>query len=201
VESYKTRVIPETFPPPNYPFPGMLANQPIALKNHYFSMTGTNIAIYKALTSKEPVMAYRQNLPGLFLAILMFGLVGPVWSEAKVVAPDTIPGTTKVDAEGVLDIVQNNPDILIIDARMRKDRVQGYMEGSISLPDVETTCESLAKFIPRKTSPLLFYCNGPKCGRSGKSSRKALACGYTHVYWFRGGFEEWKQKDYPYLKE
>ena len=146
-------------------------------------------------------------LSGLFAAVTVLGFVGPAQAveekkeEKKIVAPDTIPGTTKVDAERVLDIVQKIPKLVIIDARIRKDRTQGYLEGSVSLPDIKTTCESLAKVIPKKFSPVLFYCNGPKCGRSVKSSRKALACGYTNIYWFRGGFEEWKKKNYPYLKE
>ncbi|HEU5338470.1 MAG TPA: hypothetical protein VFU39_04200 [Sulfuricaulis sp.] len=67
-------------------------------------------------------MECRTKWPGLFLATLMFGFAGPVWSEAKILAPDTIPGTTKVDAEGVLDIIQNFPEIPIIDTRMRAER-------------------------------------------------------------------------------
>lgn len=117
------------------------------------------------------------------------------------IAPDTIPGITKVDADGLLDLADQTPNLILIDARIRQDRKQGYIEGSISFPDVDTNCTSLAKTIPDKSLPLLFYCNGPKCRRSVNSSRQALACGYTHVYWFRGGFEEWKQKKYPYLKE
>ena len=136
-----------------------------------------------------------------FAAVLAMGLPGLVRAADKVISPDTIPGTTKVDAEGVLDAVEKIANLVIIDARIRQDRVQGYIEGSVSLPDVDTSCESLKKIIPRKSSPVLFYCNGPKCGRSVTSSRRALTCGYTQVYWFRGGFEEWKQKNYPILKE
>jgi rhodanese-related sulfurtransferase len=106
-----------------------------------------------------------------------------------------------VDAEGVLELAEKNPELVIVDARIRQDRLQGYIEGSISLPDVDTSCESLAKVIPRKSTPVLFYCNGPKCGRSVNSSRKAVGCGYASVYWYRGGFEEWKNKNYPYLKK
>lgn len=80
----------------------------------------------------------------------MFSLAGPVWSEAKVVTPDTIPGTTKVDAEGVLGVVQKIPNILIVDSRMCQDRVQGHLEGFVSLPDIDNTCASLAKIIPEK---------------------------------------------------
>lgn len=129
------------------------------------------------------------------------GVVVSASADGKVVAPDVIPGTTKVDAEGVFDLAGKYPGLIIIDARIREDRAQGYIEGSTSLPDVATTCDSLAAIVPKKTAPVLFYCNGPKCGRSVHSARKALACGYKDVYWFRGGFEEWKDKNYPFLKE
>jgi rhodanese-related sulfurtransferase len=105
----------------------------------------------------------------------------------------------RVDAESVLDLIESLPTLKIIDARMSQDRIHGYLEGSVSLPDINTDCKSLANHLAKKSQPVLFYCNGPKCGRSAKSSVKALECGYTQVYWFRGGFEEWKQKNYPYL--
>jgi rhodanese-related sulfurtransferase len=114
-----------------------------------------------------------RSLALLTAAIGMVGLADPAPADVGGdVSPDEIPGATKVD-----------------------------VEGSISLPDVKTTCSSLAKNISRKSAPVLFYCNGPRCGRSVNSSRKALSCGYTRVYWFRGGFEEWKKKNYPFVKE
>src|SRR3989344_477616 len=99
---------------------------------------------------------------------------GAAWAEGGVVSPDSIPGTVKVDAEGLLDLVEKHPGFVIVDARIRQDRLQGYIEGSISLPDVETDCESLARIVPARSVPVLFYCNGPKCGRSVHASRKAL---------------------------
>ena len=138
---------------------------------------------------------------GFLLFWITLNFISPVAAGDKIVSPETIPGATKVDAEGVIGLVEKIPDLIIIDARIRQDRVQGYIEGSISLPDVETTCEKLIKVIPQKSSSVLFYCNGPKCGRSVHSLLKALSCGYHTVYWFRGGFEEWKNKNYPFLKE
>jgi len=115
--------------------------------------------------------------------------------------PLLVTGTIKVSAEELLDVAAKMPDLLIIDARIPEDRKQGYIEGSVSLPDVDTDCVTLAKVIPKKSTPVLFYCNGVKCGRSVKSSRIAIKCGYSHVYWFRGGFEEWKAKNYPFIKD
>jgi len=121
-----------------------------------------------------------------------------VWSEDS---PESIEGTTKVTAEQLIELVGEIPNLIIVDSRIPGDRKQGFIEGSISLPDVDTNCESLAKTIAKKTSPVLFYCNGVKCGRSAKAIVIAKSCGYNNIHWFRGGFEEWLAKDYPYLQE
>lgn len=143
---------------------------------------------------------HRHRLP-VFFACVCIVFLAPANAENGVVSPESISGASKVDAEGVLDLVEKIPTLVIVDARISQDRLQGYIEGSLSLPDVETDCASLAKIVPKKKTPVLFYCNGPKCGRSVHSSRKALECGYANVYWFRGGFEEWKKKNYPYVKK
>ena len=116
-------------------------------------------------------------------------------------APESIPGVTRVDAEGLLALVEKTPPPVIVDSRIAMDRKQGYIEGSSSLPDTDTNCASLARIIPSLGRPVLFYCNGVKCGRSGVAAGIARRCGYTRLYWYRGGFEDWKQKGYPYLKE
>ncbi len=139
-----------------------------------------------------------RRLPVIVTSFFM-ALAGSALAENKVVAPESIPGATVVDAEGVLDLVEKFPRLVMVDARIRQDRKLGYIEGSVTLADVDTTCESLARIIPQKSSPVLLYCNGPSCVRSARSTQKALACGYTRLYWFRGGFEEWKAKNYPYL--
>jgi rhodanese-related sulfurtransferase len=140
------------------------------------------------------------NLPLLtLLCLAVFPGAGLRADDIK--SPENIPGTTKVDAEGVLQLVETIPELIIIDSRVALDRKQGYIQGSQSLPDAETTCASLAKHLRAKDAPVLFYCNGVKCGRSVKAALMAMQCGYNRVYWFRGGFEEWKQKNYPFLKE
>ena len=106
-----------------------------------------------------------------------------------------------MDAETVIEIAGSADTLVIIDSRISDDRRQGYIEGSISLPDENTDCDSLAIHLATTNTPVLFYCNGPKCGRSGNAVKIALSCGYGNIYWFRGGFEEWKAKNYPLIKE
>ena len=115
-------------------------------------------------------------------------------------SPDTIDGTKKIDAEGLIELVSQNENQIIIDSRIPSDRKLGHIPGSISLPDTDTSCESLARTIPEKTSPVVFYCNGPRCRRSDNAVVIARDCGYRDIYWFRGGIEAWKASNYPVEK-
>ncbi len=133
------------------------------------------------------------------LAWCLLVLAGAAWA-GKQVTPESIDGTTRVNAEEVIDLVESKPDLVIIDARKASDYRKGHIEGAVSLPNTETTPETLAKVIPSKETPVLFYCNGVKCGRSVKSAEIALQAGYENIYWFRGGIEEWQAKGLPLVR-
>lgn len=143
----------------------------------------------------------KASLFGVFLVFILMAKLSLSFSADEQDAPLLIEDTIKVSAEGLLEIAEKTPDILLIDSRIKADRKQGYIEGSISLPDIDTNCKSLAKIIPKKNNAVLFYCNGVKCGRSVTASKIALKCGYTTVYWFRGGYAEWQAKKYPSIKD
>lgn len=137
-----------------------------------------------------------------FISMTVAMMLSGVAAAAPVVpVPEQIPGVKRVDAEAVIDLAAKLPKLIIIDSRVVGDRKMGYIENSVSLPDAKTNCKSLAKIIPAKTTPVLFYCNGVKCGRSVVATRIALQCGYKDIYWFRGGFEEWRAKQFPFLNE
>jgi rhodanese-related sulfurtransferase len=147
--------------------------------------------------SRMNTVTYRWHI----IFFLLFSILSLPCMAEKIISPESIPGSKKVDAEGVIQLVNQIPELLVIDARITSDRKQGFIEGSVSLPDIDTNCNSLARIIPGKSAPVLFFCNGVRCGRSAKSVKIALDCGYNNVFWFRGGFEEWQAKGYPYLTE
>ncbi len=112
-----------------------------------------------------------------------------------------ISGVQNLDAESLIELAHASPELVVIDSRVSDDRKLGYIEDSISLPDELTSCKTLNKITSDKTRMLAFYCNGIKCGRSMKAIKIAQKCGYKYLYWFKGGFQEWRLKDYPYLME
>ena len=142
---------------------------------------------------------YRHTLL-LFLWFYLSTLSQTVTGNEKIVSPVHIDGTTIVDAAGLIETVTQIPELILIDSRLPADHREGFIEGSVSLPDTDTDCDSLAGIVPALTTPLLFYCNGIKCGRSATTAAIAVACGYTRVYWFRNGMEEWQEQEYPLVQ-
>ena len=120
-------------------------------------------------------------------------------SEKK--SPESIDGTTRVSAEDIFDLYDKFENLVIIDSRKPSDRAGGYIEDSIALPDTDTTPATLAEHVATKATEVVFYCNGPKCGRSVKAAKIAVKDGYKNVYWFRGGWEEWSNNNYPFAKD
>lgn len=132
----------------------------------------------------------------LSLALLLLSFCTTALAE-KPVAPQSVPGTTRVGAEQVVELILSNPKLKVIDSRHSEEYAKGHIEGAISLLDSEMTPALLAKHVAGKDAPVLFYCNGERCLRSSNAARKAVAWGYAKVYWFRGGWQEWVEKKMP----
>lgn len=114
---------------------------------------------------------------------------------------DGIAGATTIDAEHLIELYQSQQQVTLIDSRLGEDRRFGYIESSISLPLAKTSCASLDRLVADKSQPIAFYCNGTKADASIVAASIAVDCGYSQLYWFRGGFKEWEDKDYPFVIE
>ena len=116
-------------------------------------------------------------------------------------APRALAVAITIDAENLIELYQSVPGLKIVDSRLREDRVQGYIENSVNLPIAETDCDTLAQLASDRDQAFVFYCNGDAANSSIEAIKIASACGYRRLFWFRGGFVEWEDKDYPYLIE
>jgi len=137
---------------------------------------------------------------GRFLSILAvvfaFGST-PAFAAHR--APENIDGATTITAAELIELAATTSNLVVIDARKPSDWEDGYIDGAIHAVNTELTADSLAT-IARREQPVVFYCNGPKCYRSGDASTKAVQWGWRQVYWFRGGIEEWVAEGFPLTK-
>jgi rhodanese-related sulfurtransferase len=113
-------------------------------------------------------------------------------------APLTIPGAKTLDAKGVIELIAATPGLAIVDNRTKADFDSGHIEGAVNILDADMTAESvLAGAVKTKGTPVLFYCNGVKCGRAAKATARAVGWGYANVYYYALGIHDWKENQFP----
>jgi rhodanese-related sulfurtransferase len=138
-------------------------------------------------------------LAGLGFAALV--ALAPLPTRAQ--APQTVAGAQTLDSDAVIALIEKAPTLVIIDARHEKDYQEGHIEGALRLLDDDMIAAgpgSLGKVAAAKSTPLLFYCNGPACGRAAKSAAAAIGWGYDHVNYYYAGIPEWRAKNLPLVK-
>jgi rhodanese-related sulfurtransferase len=130
--------------------------------------------------------------------VLSFGL-SQIFAQALAQdAPMQIEGAKTLDSKGVIELISTTPDVVIIDNRTKADFDSGHIEGAVNIVDTGMIAESaFAGVVKSKTVPVLFYCNGVKCGRAAKATAKAVAWGYSRVYYYALGIPDWKANQFP----
>ena len=134
-----------------------------------------------------------------FIILVLFSSI--LSAEEKPHAPEVIQGSIIVNAEQAIDLILNNPDLIVIDARKKTEYVKGHIDGAINMLNTKMKAEDLEKVAADKTRAILFYCNGTRCMRSADAIKKAKSWGYTNLIWFRGGWKEWTDKRLPVVIE
>ncbi len=127
---------------------------------------------------------------GLLLVMLLTGAVG-------VAAEKTKDGFSIVSSEQLKELLDKKPaGLVVIDARTPQEYQEAHILGAVSIPlPVLEKDNSVLKF--SKDARRVFYCNGVKCGKSGKSALIARSMGYANIAIYADGMPVWEEKGYP----
>ena len=132
----------------------------------------------------------------MFAAVAM--LLGAPAAAVERPIDDAHASAVTIDAENLIELYQSVPGLQIIDTRLREDHRLGHIELSRNLPLEDTSCQSLSRLANSKDTAMVFYCNGNLGDFSAEALNIAASCGYKRLFWLRGGFIEWQEKDYPF---
>ncbi|MFH1019067.1 MAG: rhodanese-like domain-containing protein, partial [Pseudomonadota bacterium] len=123
----------------------------------------------------------------LTLLLLMLGLfVAPALiGDASADQPGK-EVITVINTDQLKKLLDSAAPPMVFDARNPEEYQEVHIKGALSLP--EPKFAEFAHLLPTdKSSPLVFYCNGVKCGKSKKAAAKALALGYGKVLIYAEG--------------
>lgn len=97
-------------------------------------------------------------------------------------------GFKTITSEEAKEMIENNPDITIVDVRTLEEYNSGHIESAILLPDNEIAAKA-ESILQDKNATILVYCRSGR--RSASASRQLSQLGYNNVYDF-GGIINWK---------
>jgi TolB-like protein/class 3 adenylate cyclase/rhodanese-related sulfurtransferase len=107
----------------------------------------------------------------------------------------TVDGATKVDL--MTAKAMRDRGVVFVDARAAKDFARGHIPGAVNLNVQTVLSRGTLAPIAAKDQEVVFSCHGKYCPDSAIASAKAVIWGYTHVYYFAGGYPAWKEAGYP----
>lgn len=140
--------------------------------------------------------------------MMTLGVAGLLMAGAALAneTPSALAGATVVDAAKAKSLLDGGAKM--IDTRVAGEYAEAHIKDAVNVPYKEKSAKAadfdasqdsfdLGKLPSDKVSKLIFQCNGSECWKSYKGAHAAVKAGYKSVYWFRGGFPEWKAKGFP----
>lgn len=120
--------------------------------------------------------------------------------------PASLQGAETVTAAKAKSLMDGGAKM--IDTRVANEFAEGHIKGAINVPYKEKSAKAadfdasmdgfdVSKLPSDKNATIITQCNGAECWKSYKGASAAMKAGHKKVYWFRGGFPEWKAKGLP----
>ena len=120
--------------------------------------------------------------------------------------PTALPGAKLVTAADVRDLIAKGTPVF--DVRVEEEYQKAHIPGARSLTYQESSAKEVGfdpgddqwatNRLPKdKNAAFIVYCDGTICWRGYKAASMAVKAGYKNVYWFRGGFPEWREAGMP----
>lgn len=72
-----------------------------------------------------------------------------------------------------------------------------HLPGAVNVPLGEPFEEGIQTAVPDKARPVVVYCQNTECPASAKAARRMDQLGYTDVYDYEAGKEDWREAGLP----
>lgn len=127
------------------------------------------------------------------VAVLVFAMGSPVFAESM--SPESVSGAVTINTSDAKVLFDKG--VPFVDVRNDADWEAGRIAGATHLFVEGKLTEASLLAVAPKDKPVVFYCNGIKCLRSGEAAVKAVGWGFTGIKYYREGLPGWKAAGHP----
>ncbi len=133
-----------------------------------------------------------QKIIGLLLAVVVvIGLQTQTEASEKyqVIGHAALKALTDADLR----------NFLLVDSRNPEEYSEAHIPGAVNIPQ-KKMAEMVGLLPAEKSTRIIFYCNGVKCGKSRKAANMVIGLGYTNVWVYAEGMPVWEEMGYSFYK-
>lgn len=106
-----------------------------------------------------------------------------------------MPGVSAIKVKSVKKLIDNGDDYILIDSRPAAAYAAGHLPTAISMPSCSMK-EHLNLLPEKKTTLLIFYCQGVPCAMGTRASATAAQAGYKNIRVMNDGVDGWTAAGY-----
>ena len=134
----------------------------------------------------QTILKYRIKIA---LTVVLMMIVCAASAFAETAFP--VIGTDELKA-----LFDKKAKFILIDSRTVLEFKESHIINSINIPEKKLQ-ENLALLPADKSSSLIIYCNGVKCGKSKRLAVQLEPLGYTNIRIYAEGIPVWEEKNLP----
>lgn len=127
-------------------------------------------------------------------ALLMMG--APASTFAHGADSDHHHAYEEIHADKIKEMLDAKETVIILDARTKDYDDGNRLPGAKFLP-YNSSDEAIEAAVPSKESMIIIYCTNPKCPASKFLAERMSTMGYTNLFKYPEGINDWIQKGYP----
>ncbi len=86
--------------------------------------------------------------------------------------------------------LENGGGATLVEALSERNWKEGHLPGAVQL-DYQEVRERAGDILPDKDARIVVYCANEECRNSVKAAEELEALGYTNVYEYAGGKQDW----------
>ncbi len=99
-------------------------------------------------------------------------------------------------------MLDRQEDLVLINVLGKESFAQAHIPGSYNVPNAERDfVERVEETVGNKNRKVVVYCASFECNASPSAARRLDQAGFTQVYDYEGGVEDWHEAGYPLESE
>ena len=133
----------------------------------------------------------------ILVVIVLYGLLAALFGGCSSNAV-AVQHLSAQEAKELIAQHRNDPEFVILDVRTPAEYQQGHIGGAVLLDYYSPRFNQSLDILDRSRTYLIYCRSG---SRSGRTSQKLAALGFTKVYDLAGGVLAWNSRKYPLVKK